>query len=365
MAGGNKAKRSKTKTPWWFIGATGAYLLTKAKAILPLLKFGKIGGAIFTMIVSVWVYALIAPLELAIGLVAMLFVHELGHVIAAKQKGLPVSAPIFIPFMGALINMRRHPRDAQTEAYLAMGGPVLGTVGALAVFAAGHQWNIPVLLVVANIGFFLNLINLLPIHPLDGGRIVVAVTRWLWLLGLIGGLAVIVYIKSILFFVIWVMFAVDLYQKFIQHRGRGTVHQLTGRAEIVVGDLLNQGGMIPGEEHKRDLTFRTYSNLDGEQFVEVFWESIGINEKFRLPTQGLIRRVHVVKVEHLPKEHVEKVIVYFQTEFETYIGDRYYDVPPSARWKFGMTYVALAALLIYMVNLTGTLIAPMMASFME
>ncbi len=160
-------------------------------------------------------YAYFAPLPFAVGFVLLLFVHEMGHVIAAKRKGLPMTAPIFIPFLGALINMKKkHPRDAATEAYIGIGGPVLGSIGAAVLFFCRMALALPASVVDCLYRvFFLNLINLLPIHPLDGGRISVAVTRWLWLVGLVGGLALIIYMKSILFFIIWISFAWDLYKK--------------------------------------------------------------------------------------------------------------------------------------------------------
>jgi Zn-dependent protease len=184
-------EQQKKNKPWWFIGAAGIYLLTKIKLLLPLLKLGTAGGTLLSMAVSVWAFALIAPFQTAVGLIVMIFIHEMGHVIASKQKGLPTSAPIFIPFLGAMINLKRNPRDAETEAYIAFGGPLLGTIGALGAFLIGWYWELPLFIYISWIGFFLNLINLLPIHPLDGGRITVSVSRWLWLIGLTGGLVII------------------------------------------------------------------------------------------------------------------------------------------------------------------------------
>ena len=126
-------------------------------------------ASIITLLLSVGAYALLFPLAFAVGLVAMLLIHEIGHVWAARQKGIPVSVPLFIPFVGALVWMKKRPRDARTEAYIALAGPVAGTLGALVVYGAGIWFQHPLLLVIAKIGFFLNLINLLPMPPLDGG----------------------------------------------------------------------------------------------------------------------------------------------------------------------------------------------------
>jgi Zn-dependent protease len=113
-----------------------------------------------------------------------------------RSKGLPVSAPVFIPFLGALITMKKNPTDAATEAFIGIGGPVLGTLGGVAALGLGVYLDSAVIVSVAYAAFYLNLINLLPIHPLDGGRISTAVTRWLWLVGLVGGLIIIIFIDS-------------------------------------------------------------------------------------------------------------------------------------------------------------------------
>ncbi|MBE0341963.1 site-2 protease family protein, partial [Paenibacillus sp. 28ISP30-2] len=126
----DKKAKSKSGSSKWYLGSAAALLLLKGKSLLALLKFGKFGGVLISMAITIGTYAIIYPWGFAVGFVLLLFVHELGHVWAAKRKGLPVSAPLFIPFLGALITMKRHPLDAQTEAYVAMGGPFLGTVGA-------------------------------------------------------------------------------------------------------------------------------------------------------------------------------------------------------------------------------------------
>ena len=145
--------------------------------VLPFLK------TLLTMGLSVCAYAVGNGWAFAALFVLLLFCHELGHVWAAKRLGLPVSVPIFIPFFGALITMKRNPRAAAHEAYLAVGGPLTGSLAALATLTVGWAVGSEVLVHAAIIGFFLNLFNLAPLSPLDGGRMVAAVSPWLWLLG--------------------------------------------------------------------------------------------------------------------------------------------------------------------------------------
>lgn len=352
----DKSKQKPGKqNPLWIFGAAAAFLLAKGKTLLALLKFSKFGGAIISMAVSVGAYAVIYPWQFAIGFVLLLLVHELGHVIAAKQKGLPVSAPLFIPFLGAMITMKRHPRDAVTEAYMAYGGPLLGSIGAAAVLAAGYYLDSPFLYTLSYVGFFLNLLNLLPIHPLDGGRIATAVTRWLWLVGLVGGLVIIIYLKSILFFIIWALFAYDLYKKFVKHRQSAEERSVMASFLIAAEPLIAQGYLIPGTEHKRELAYTTYSDLERQQFVRVQWEGLDFTGTIPLMQQGLVRRVRLTRLEHLRKEDGLHLMLHCQVDYTLYENDKYYDVPPATRWKFGIAYALLAGALVWMMSLVHEL----------
>ncbi|KAI7250103.1 hypothetical protein KC345_g11687, partial [Hortaea werneckii] len=195
--------------------------------------------------------------------------------------------------------MKKQPLDAREEAYVAFGGPLLGSIGAAAVFGAAYYYHSPLLYSLAYVGFFLNLINLLPIHPLDGGRIATAVTRWLWLVGLIGGLVVIIYMKSVLFIIIWLLFAYDLYKKYISRRTKNKVNTVLKSFLIPIGDLQEQGYLIPGPEHKRDLPFTTYSDLDRQQYLGVRWENLDYYGTAHMPVQSIIHKVRVVQLDQL------------------------------------------------------------------
>ena len=342
-------QNNKKKNPFWMIGTVVVFLLAKGKWLLSLLKFGKFGGVFISMLLSIGGYALLFPWWFAVGLVLLILVHELGHVIAAKQKGLPVSAPVFIPFLGALITMKRHPRDAVTEAYMAFGGPILGTVGALVVFGLGYLINSPtyspLFYSLALAGFMINLFNLLPIHPLDGGRIATAVSRWLWLVGLVGGLVLIIYNFSFILLIIWAMFAYDLYKKFVKHRKYGEQRMVSASFLVPAEPLIEQGYIIPGEEHKRELPFVTYSDLEGQQFVHVIWEGLNFQGTIPLMQQGIIQKVYVTRLERLQKEEGLHLMVHCQVDYELFENDRYYEVPNATRWTYGISYLALAAFL--------------------
>jgi Zn-dependent protease len=152
--------------------------------LLPVLKFLpvvlKTGG---TMLLSIWVYAMAWGAWFAVGFVLLIFVHECGHLIAAKRLGLKVGAPVFIPFMGALIALKEAPRNAWIEAQVGIGGPLLGALGAVVCELIYLVSGNPMFRALAYTGFFLNLFNLMPVGFLDGGRIVTALSPWLWIVG--------------------------------------------------------------------------------------------------------------------------------------------------------------------------------------
>jgi Zn-dependent protease len=152
--------------------------------ILPALKFLPIllksGG---TMLLMIWIYTRIWGWQFAVGFVLLLLVHEFGHLLVAKKFGLKVGAPVFIPFMGAFIALKEAPRNAWMEACVGIGGPMLGTFGALVCNLLGEALDAPIFIALAWFGYFLNLFNLTPVGMLDGGRIVTAMSRWLWMPG--------------------------------------------------------------------------------------------------------------------------------------------------------------------------------------
>jgi Zn-dependent protease len=156
------------------------------QALLLLLKgakFGKVALTAGTMLLSVAVYSLIFGWQYAVGFVLLILLHELGHYVAARRRGLDVGAPTFIPFVGAWIQMKQMPHDAETEAYVGIAGPLAGTLASLACYAAARQTGSGLLLALSYAGFMINLFNLIPVSPLDGGRITAVISPRIWLFG--------------------------------------------------------------------------------------------------------------------------------------------------------------------------------------
>lgn len=147
------------------------------------LKLGKVLLTAGSMLLSIGVYAMIWGWQYAVGFVLLIFVHEMGHYLAARHKGLDVGAPMFIPFVGAWINLKQVPHDAEVEAYVGLAGPAAGTAGALACYFWARQTGDNLYYALAYAGCFINLFNLIPVSPFDGGRITAVLTPRIWFLG--------------------------------------------------------------------------------------------------------------------------------------------------------------------------------------
>ncbi|MGN6555758.1 MAG: site-2 protease family protein [Verrucomicrobiota bacterium] len=191
------------------LGAKLKFMLLPVLKFLPMIL--KTGG---TMILSIGAYAMIWGVWFAVGFVVLIFVHECGHLLAARRCGLKVGAPVFIPFMGAFIALKEAPRNAWIEAQVGIGGPILGAIGAgvceLIFLATGN----PMFRGLAYTGFFLNLFNLAPVGFLDGGRIVTALSPWLWLVGFVIMIGLTVLHPNFILILILIMSAPRLFYLF-------------------------------------------------------------------------------------------------------------------------------------------------------
>jgi Zn-dependent protease len=138
------------------------------KALLALLLAGKLGKILLSggsMVLSIAIYAQLYGWKFAVGFVLLLLCHEMGHFIAAKQRGLTVSLPTFIPFVGAWISLKNQHMDAEAQAFVGMAGPLLGSTAAFLVYLVAVQTQNTWLLAIAYSGFILNLFNLIPVAP--------------------------------------------------------------------------------------------------------------------------------------------------------------------------------------------------------
>jgi Zn-dependent protease len=164
--------------------AAGLFIWKIAVPLFAVLKGVKFIGTGITFLVSIAAYATIWGWRFALGFTVLLFVHEMGHVIQLRHEGVPATAPLFVPFLGAFVGMKQLPKNAYVEAKVGLAGPVLGTAGTFVCFALAVWMDSDLLRAVSYTGFFLNLINLIPVLPLDGGRAAAAFHPAFWFIGL-------------------------------------------------------------------------------------------------------------------------------------------------------------------------------------
>src|SRR3954469_6000916 len=212
--------------PWWRRGLSwlvvaGAFLLKFGKAALLLLPKAKLLTTSGTMLVSLAAYSLIWGWKFALGFVLLLFVHEMGHVIQLRREGIAASAPMFIPFMGAVVMAKSLGEDAAAEARVGLAGPLLGPLGALALLPVAAATGDDFWYALIFTGLFLNLFNLLPVVPLDGGRAMAALSPWMWFVGLFGmALLAFVYPNPIIFLIL--LFAImETYRRWKARKAGG------------------------------------------------------------------------------------------------------------------------------------------------
>jgi Zn-dependent protease len=213
---------------------------SKIKIVLIALTKVKFLVTAGSMVVSIVAYGSIWGWKFGVGFVLLLLVHEYGHVIQLRREGVKdVSAPVFIPFLGALIWAKSLGGDAAAEARVGLAGPILGAVGAVAcliVFAVTGEefWQ-----ALAYTGFFLNLFNLLPISPLDGGRAAAALSPWVWLVGVFGMVVLVLTIPNPIIILIALVAIYQTYQRFHQFRSGGPAVQayynIAQRDRLIIG----------------------------------------------------------------------------------------------------------------------------------
>jgi Zn-dependent protease len=144
------------------------------------MQYAVAGGS---MLITVAAYAAKFQLGLVIGFVLITLIHEIGHAVAIRAKGLRAGYMVFIPFIGGAVTLKDQPRSAYVDAQIGLAGPFFGTIASLISLQIFKWTGNPMYLLIALLGFVLNLVNLLPLGMLDGGRISGAITKWMWVFG--------------------------------------------------------------------------------------------------------------------------------------------------------------------------------------
>jgi Zn-dependent protease len=197
-----------------FLGAASV-LFGKTKYVLAALKVTKL-ASLGSMVLSIGAYSLVFGWPYAVGMVGLIFVHECGHAAVMHVRGMPFTPMVFIPFMGAVIATKEHPRDAWEDALIAAGGPVAGSLAAGSVALAASATHSQLLYALADFGYMINLFNLLPIGSMDGGRWVGALSKYVGVVGtgLGGYIAYTGAVANPLFYLIWLAGGYETLQRF-------------------------------------------------------------------------------------------------------------------------------------------------------
>ena len=197
---------------------------------------------LFTFALAVGAYALFWGWWFGLGFAVLLLVHELGHVIWLRREGISASLPVFIPFMGAFVAMKEMPRDAYVEAKVGLAGPVLGSAGAFATLLWAEEVNSNLLRALAYLGFLLNLFNLIPVVPLDGGRAVSALHPAFWFAGLFAIALLFFKYESPILLIVLLFACYELYRRWSRRNMPGyreyhsvTIPQRIGVAAVYLG----------------------------------------------------------------------------------------------------------------------------------
>jgi Zn-dependent protease len=217
-----------------------AVLASKAKILFLALIKVKALTTLGTMLISIAAYGLAFGWPFAVGFVLLLFVHEMGHVIQLRREGVEASAPVFIPFMGALIMSKSLGKDAAAEARVGLAGPILGTIGTLIPLAIWLATGSDLWRALAYIGFFINLINLLPVLPLDGGRAMAVLGPYIWLLGiLIAVAATLIFLGPFMLVFVLLLGGPELYHRFKNRHSEESraYHSVPTRAKLAVATV--------------------------------------------------------------------------------------------------------------------------------
>ncbi|MCW2957565.1 MAG: peptidase [Solirubrobacterales bacterium] len=212
--------------PWYrrlggLLLAAGLLILKFGKVALLALPKLKVLTTSGSMLVSVAAYSLIWGWKFALGFVVLLFVHEMGHVIQLRREGVEASAPLFIPFLGAVVWAKSLGGNALAEARVGLAGPILGSIGAALCIPIADASGNEMFRALAFTGFFLNLFNLLPVVPLDGGRAMAAMSPWLWFVGFFGIVLAVFLFPNPIIILIAIFAGLETYRRYKSLRSGG------------------------------------------------------------------------------------------------------------------------------------------------
>jgi len=210
----------------------------------------KFKGLLFTAVstgVTALIYAQLFGWAFGVGIVLLILIHESGHVVVARILGLPVTLPVMIPFLGAFVSMKQQPRSVAQESIMAIGGPVLGSIAAALCYvgylATPTSSTGQLLRALAYFGFLINLFNMIPLTPLDGGRVTSLLSKWFNVAGLVIAAGLLLFemqsgtnVSPVLFLVL-IFGAFATWQRFRSTALNPAYYAVGAQTKVIVGSL--------------------------------------------------------------------------------------------------------------------------------
>jgi Zn-dependent protease len=365
---------SSSSKRWKSIFVTIALLAaTKLKWIIGFLKLSKFGTTFISLGISLAGYAVFYGWKFAFALIYLIFIHEMGHLIAAKRKRIATSPAVFLPFVGAVISMKEAPRDAKTEAYLAYGGPLIGMIGFLPAIPLYYLTNNPFWGLVIMLGAMINLFNLFPVSPLDGGRIVSVLSTKIWLIGLLAMVPLLFFWFSpililvfIFGFLTWWKRAREGYTRKVLsykiNKQKAYIEELNNMISYIFNPAVNDEGefiyrrniihynlqeVYRKQEHqilgdvKQKRSFFIPFLQDKERFE---WDKQKVEVEFLQKQKQLVTLLSISKEDLVRKINSEQKELFILKENIDRLKT-YYEASKKTKWIVLLLYIGLAAIL--------------------
>jgi Zn-dependent protease len=214
---------------------------------LLVLKFKGLWFTVISTGVTALIYAQLFGFAFGVGIVLLILIHESGHVVVARVMGLPVTLPVMIPFLGAFVSMKQQPRSVAQESIMAIGGPVLGSIAAglcyVGYLTTPNSSTGQLLRALAYFGFLINLFNLIPLTPLDGGRVTSLLSKWFNVAGLAIAAGLLLFemqtgtsVSPVLFLVL-IFGAFATWQRFRSTALNPAYYAVDAQTKVIVGSL--------------------------------------------------------------------------------------------------------------------------------
>jgi Zn-dependent protease len=200
-------------------------------------------------LISIGFYAMIWGWPFAFAIMLLLFIHEMGHWLWMKALGLEPKPIVFLPGIGAYVAMTKLPPDEATHAWVALAGPLVGGVGSVILYWLGVNSGNSWLIAAGSTGFFLNLLQLVPAKPLDGGFVIHAISQWL----LIPGTALLIVLAiSFQSFLLLIIAGISVFSLVKQFRQRKQPEiPIVAQRTVVLGEdgrLVSTDKLIPSSD---------------------------------------------------------------------------------------------------------------------